>query len=591
MDETKRTKILAGALAGILGFMFVKPHEVFMKPITEARRSLVTAESSLETAKDKDFELLNAQERISRASDTSLPPQTADAQRVYKRWIKNLAEQCRFAAPRVAPGNTEYRRGKFLTVDVTVEAETNLEGLSRFLYLFEQADLLHRVSALEIESTGVTGTPRMEVTLTAQGMSILGSPDHSDVFPLTSLATPVDETTTEVTIADAKGFPKEGPFLAQLGKEMIQVTAVGADNTWTVERGQKGTKPAAHPENEYVQLFPVAYQQRDVSFDDYESFVSSSPFTKPTKPRALNPRLASISEKTIEPGESITLTAKAEDVDSDVGAIAYALENAVEDMTINAETGEIQWTAAPDLEPKKYEATVVVTQKNNEDLRLEKAFAVNVQLPNDAPTVTVPEKAVVVIGREFELQLAADDDGPTDKLTYSLDGEVPEGLSVEGTTGKLQWTPARTFSPGDYSVTVKVTDGGEPAKSASESLALSVQDDTAVLTRFTGSVTLDGESLAFFRNMADNTKPQLKIGGRIQAADIDAEVKQVGERHVLLADSAGVWKLNLGDNLRQRELIEPAAEPAAVETSAEETAPVDSPAEESENAEQQTDEQ
>lgn len=559
MDQNQRTKILAGTLAGILGFMFVRPHEVFLKPINEARRSLISAENSLEKAKEKDFELLNAQERISRASDTSLPPETADAQRVYQRWITNLAEQCRFAVPRVAPGNTEFRRGKFLTVDVNVEAETDLEGLSRFLFLFEHADLMHRISSLEIESSGSTGTPRMEVKLTAQGLSILGSPDHSDVFPLTSLPSALAADSTSLKLSETKGFPSTAPFVVQVGREMVRVVEVSEDSGWTLQRGQLGTEALAHPENEYVQLFPVAFTRRDAEFDDYISLVRSSPFVKPVQPRKFSPKLASIGERTIAPGDSVSIEIQVDDLDPDVGAVTFALENAPEDMSIDAATGRVQWTAAPDLEAGKYPATVIVTQKNNDSLRLEKSFSVNVQLPNDAPSISVPEETLVVIGREYRAQITAQDDGPADQLRYSVDGEVPAGLMIEAATGVLSWTPDRKLSPGEYRVTALVTDGGSPAQTDSQEIVFQVQDDFAALTRFTGSVTLDGQQLAFFRNLAQNRNPQLKVGDHIVAAEIDAEITEVGQRHVLLTDPQGVWRLNLGDSLRQRELIKPAA--------------------------------
>ena len=555
MDDNTRTKILGVALAGILGFMFLKP--AIMNPINDAEKKVKNAQAEFDKADAKEFALLQAQERISRGRDVSLPPQVAVAQGVYQRWITNLAEQCKFnpSSLSVSPGNHEAPRNRSVTVDVIVEGEVKLEGLSRFLYLFEQADLMHRITSLEIDSTGATKDAIMEVTLTAQGMSVLGTPDHDDVFPLTKLPEAIAVDSKEITVADAKGFPKKTPFLAQVGREMVSVTAIEG-NKLTIEREHLGTAAVAHPAEAYVQLFPVAFGRKDASYDDYAAFVNSSPFTKPVEPRKLNPRLAAITDKTIAPGESVEMTAKAEDVDADVGEITFALLDASEGMTIDAATGKYSWTPANDAEAKAYPATIVVTQKNNPDLKLEKKFSVTIKLPNDAPKITVPESAVVVLGREFSLGVSAEDDGPADGLKFSLDGEIPEGLTIDGST--LKWIPPKTFSPGEYSVTVKVSDGGDPEKSDSGNLAISVRDDTAILTRFTGSVTLDGEPMAFFRDLAANKNPQLRVGDHITAAEIDAEVTEVARRHVLLADAAGVWRLNLGQNLRQRELIEPA---------------------------------
>lgn len=558
MDEQTRTKVLGAALAGILGFMFLKP--ALMKPIEDAQLKLERAQTSLEKSEAKDFELMTAQEHISRGRDTSLPPQTADAQRVYQRWLTNLAEQCKFtpATLQVTPGNTDARRGKFLTVDVVVDGEVKLEGLTKFLYLFEQADLKHRITSLDIESTGAGKDAFMDVTVMAQGMSVQNTPEHDDVFPVTRLPEAVADDATDFEVADTAGFPRKTPFLAQIGREMVSVTAV-EDKKLTVERAQLGTTAAAHAADDYVQLFPVAFGRKDIAFSDYATFVDSSPFAKPVEPRKLDPRLTSISDKTIAPGESIEMSPQAEDVDETVGELIFSLEDGADGMTIDAATGKLAWTPAEDAEVKAYPAKILLTQKNNSDLKLEKAFTITIKLPNETPEISVPEEAVVVLGREFSLDVSAKDDGPEDALTFALDGEIPDGLTVDGRT--LKWTPPKTFTPGEYKVTVKVSDGGDPAKSDSSEIALSVRDDTALLTRFTGSVTLDGQPMAFFRDLATNENPQLRVGDHIAAAEIDAEVKVVATRHVLLADAEGIWRLNLGQNLRQRELIEPAEKP------------------------------
>ena len=94
MDDNTRTKILGVALAGILGFMFLKP--AIMNPINDAEKKVKNAQADFDKADAKELALLQAQERISRGRDVSLQPQVAVAQGVYQRWITNLAEQCKF---------------------------------------------------------------------------------------------------------------------------------------------------------------------------------------------------------------------------------------------------------------------------------------------------------------------------------------------------------------------------------------------------------------------------------------------------------------------------------------------------------------
>ena len=558
MDEKQRTKLLGGILAAVLCFMWLRPK--LMEPVNRAKADLSRAETKMETAEKHEMEQLVAQETISNAIDTSLPPDDKDAQRLYQSWITNLAEQCRFSQLDVKPGGAGGSRGDLATVEVLVEAETDLEGISRFMYLFEKAELMHRVSSLEINSTGSSGKPRMEIKLTAEGMSMADAAQRSDIFSRTVLADELAEDATTLRVAEAADFPKKAPFLVQIGREMVRVTSVN-DGEWTIERGIEGSTAATHDSDENVYQFPIAPTNKDVEFANYETLLNSSPFVKPAKPRTYSPRIASVLDKTIAPGDSVEMTARAEDIDKDRGVAQFAIEDGEEGMTIDPETGKFQWQTAEDIEPKRYEVKFVLTQKNNDELRKEKVIGITVQLPNEAPSLTVPEEAIVVLGQDFSLDITGEDDAGPEQLKYSLDGDIPEGLTIDESSGKMTWTPAKTFEPGEYSVAVKVTDGGEPAKSATDSLKLNVQDDDALLTKFTGSVALDGEPIAWFRNIAKKSRPELRVGDRILVAEIDAELTEIARRHVLMSDKAGVWKVQLGDNLRERILVKAAVVP------------------------------
>ena len=90
-----------------------------------------------------------------------------------------------------------------------------------------------------------------------------------------------------------------------------------------------------------------------------------------------------------------------------------------------------------------------------------------------------------------------------------------------------------------------------------------MQDDTAAVTRFTAAVELDGVPVAWFWNQIENKRPELKVGDRLVVADINARLTEISKRFVLLEDEAGVWKLRLGDTLRDRQLIEPAVQEPA----------------------------
>lgn len=556
MDESKRTKVLGGVLAGVLAFMVGKP--MYMKPIDDARKSLNAANRNLERAEEKDWQVDLAQQMIEDTRQISLPPSVNDAQRIYLSWITNLAEQCRFAQLKVTPGRTESRADKYNTVSVDVEAEASLDDLSRFLFLFEQADLKQRVTELDIESTGSQGSPRMEFTMTVQGLSVAGSPSRGDVFARTHLPDRLDADATTVVVGEAADFPSEFPFKVQIGREMINV--VGGDgNTWEIERGVEGTKASAHEGNDYVQLFGVSPLQDDFRFDRYSAFLAESLFTKPRPEKVYKPTFT-VSNKTIEPGSTLRMSIKPRDINPDIGKALIAMDGGVEGMTYDAETGDFEWTPPEDAEPVEHELTFLLTQQNNADLQLEKKMTVTVQLANQAPVLTVARRAAVILGREFSLDLQAEDDGDLDDLSFSLDG-APEGLSIDG--DELNWEPPNTFAPGEYEFTVKVADSGSPSKTASRTVVLNVQDDTAAVTRFTAAVELDGVPVAWFWNQIENKRPELKVDDRISVADINARVTEISKRYVMLEDAEGTWKLMLGDTLRERTLVKAAVDESA----------------------------
>ena len=88
-----------------------------------------------------------------------------------------------------------------------------------------------------------------------------------------------------------------------------------------------------------------------------------------------------------------------------------------------------------------------------------------------------------------------------------------------------------------------------------------MQDDFAQLTMLSGIVGKDGVLYAWFRNKAtDNVNP-LKKGEKVSVSEISAEIVSITDRFITMRDNAGLWKLKLGDSLRQRELIEPAPKP------------------------------
>ncbi len=575
MDDKKRTLLLGGTLLAVLGLYggqsFIKNSVI--EPVRKLERAVATREQSLEQLSNKEIALGVARRQLDDWRDISLPEDAATAQRLYREWVENLALECSFANLSVEPGRKSDQRGMMLSVGVDVKAETDLAGLSRFMFLFDNAAILHRISNLLITSTGSQGNPRMEVSFTAEGASITGSGIRSELFARTTLAADVADDATEILVSPSDLFPSTTPFDVRIDRELIRVTEI-SENRWTIERGAVGTKPGSHKASAAVELLPLLWNKKEKQLEDYSSLLSASPFAVPLPPRKYTPKLNGLADQSIRPGQEVRLTVKLEDTDPQFGSTQFELISPPENMAMDPATGEITWQTAETLTDGKYSATVVAFQQNRPEQRFEGQLNVNVTIPNASPTITVPTNLIAVIGQQFQQTVQASDDGPTDQLTFAVSGNVPEGLQIDNATGLISWMPEISQRPGEYSFDIKVTDKGKEPKSATTSLNLQLKEDDAAMTLLTGSVSKDDVWYAWLRNKATGLQVQLRTGDHINAAEIDAEIVSIAPRSILMKDQQGTWKLELGNTVRQRSLVQAAASATPAEADSTESGAV-----------------
>src|SRR5207302_1599790 len=70
---------------------------------------------------------------------------------------------------------------------------------------------------------------------------------------------------------------------------------------------------------------------------------------------------------------------------------------------------------------------------------------------------------------------ATDADVPTNTLTFSLVGP-PVGMTINGSSGAISWTPNEAQGPSTNTITVVVADNGVPALSATNSFTVTVRE-------------------------------------------------------------------------------------------------------------------
>src|SRR5207245_122733 len=142
----------------------------------------------------------------------------------------------------------------------------------------------------------------------------------------------------------------------------------------------------------------------------------------------------------------------------------------------NQTTSAVSTTPIDDALPISNTLTVKVTDNGSPALSATNSFTVVVSEVNSAPTLTVPgNQTINELSTLVVTNTATDTDVPSNTLTFAL-VSGPSGVAVNPTTGVLSWTPTEAQGPSTNTITVKVTDNGSPALSATSSFTVVVNE-------------------------------------------------------------------------------------------------------------------
>ena len=201
---------------------------------------------------------------------------------------------------------------------------------------------------------------------------------------------------------------------------------------------------------------------------------------------ATAPVLDPIGDKEIDEGSPLSFTATATDPDGD--ALTFSLQGTVPSGAAITAGGAFTWTPTEAQGPGTYPITIRVTDNGAGNLFDEETINVKVNEVNVAPVLNAIGNKT--INEETLLSFAAtasDADLPANTLTFSLQGTVPGGAAIT-TGGAFTWTPTEAQGPGDYSVTIRVTDNGSPNLYDEETINIHV-DEVNVAPAFSTAPT------------------------------------------------------------------------------------------------------
>jgi len=226
------------------------------------------------------------------------------------------------------------------------------------------------------------------------------------------------------------------------------------------------------------------------------------------------PTLHSIPDQTVDELSSLNVTAQATDPDNwpVPNTVTYSLTGAPSGMTIDSGSGLISWTPTEAQGPGDYSFSVVASDNGSPPLGDVKTVRVHVNEVNAAPSLSLPALPTSVnelAAWSFTATASDADNWPVpDALTYSLVG-APAGASIDPTSGVFKWTPTEAQGPGDFSFSVKVTDGGVPQRSDSKTVNVHVNElnSAPVLQAVPAQSGQWGDAIAFTATATDPDIP------------------------------------------------------------------------------------
>ena len=210
---------------------------------------------------------------------------------------------------------------------------------------------------------------------------------------------------------------------------------------------------------------------------------------------------------TVDTGSTITLQCTASDADAPAQSLSFSLDaGAPTGAAIDSATGLFSWTPASSQGPSTNVITVRVTDNGPGNLSAAQNITVVVRNVNTAPKLTgVPDQAVEIqTGGTVTFTVGAtDDDVPANTLTFSLQGTVPGGATIDSVTGAFSWTPPGNVASTNV-ITIRVTDNGVPALFDEKDATIYVTptNATPVLSLSTARAS---ESVVSFETFTNNT--------------------------------------------------------------------------------------
>ncbi len=558
--QSRELKLLIGLLVAVFyGVFGESTGEFLMGTVWNAEQKLDDTKIDLDNLETEEIDEIRKLGKMNKWKRQSLPPSPEKATLVYKEWLHDLAEVAlEFKNVKVTPERMSAKRKMaFVGIQIKVVAEGNVDQVRQFLYRFYQADLMHRIVSLGLESQQNQGDPVLEMTLTAEGLSL---PDaaasvQNSLFARTRLSDSVDADSTSWKVVGADEFQRKPPFRVRIGKEYVNVTGTDG-NAWTISRAVDSSSRTKHEKGTTIELAPVKDEMQSSTLEEFASLVELNPFAKPAK---YEPKLEITGTRAIARNEKLALEVKATGFDPKQGKAVLTIQDVADELkelSFDPRTGKVSWTPGDDVALGEYKFTLKASSDATPEPIVE-TVAITLRNLNTAPVIEKVGDQTAIIGQELAISVkAADKDEPANKLTFALPEGSPAGSSIDPNTGALKWTPDVSSQPGRVELTVNVTDDGNPPMTASIKIPVDLLDDAAQFTHLTGIFEADDDRQARFYDRSNDKYLVVREGETLKYAGIEGFVMAIGRDFILMQIKNQTYRLELGKHLRDIRKVE-----------------------------------
>lgn len=180
-------------------------------------------------------------------------------------------------------------------------------------------------------------------------------------------------------------------------------------------------------------------------------------------------------------------------------------------------------------------------------------------LANHAPEIKPEEKTEVAKDSSLEFDVKATEPDGDQSMEYSLVGDIPDGMKIDGKTGKLSWRPKEL---GSYEALVSVRDSGLPSRSSEQKIKIKVVEPPPTVVKKDPPKFDIASQAEITALLADSKQPQvwvkskveakvhyLKIGDELKLGSVVGTVIAIGATYAEFETDGKRWTVGQGETL------------------------------------------